>query len=110
MSRSDNHARRRVGQNIEDRIRRDDAAMRNQQFLKDYQTTRNIGEWHSHMEQVTAARSNQRINKEIMSELQLANLELKERRRAKLKELYDREQKEYELELWSKGMAFARHR
>ena len=64
--------------------------------------------WHERQQKFEVGRNNIRSDKQTSQELQVANRELKERRRCRLRELLENEAYIYEQELAKKGLAIYR--
>ena len=69
-----------------------------------------ITDWHENKQKYAVCHGNLRTEKAITEELISANVELKIRRKARLKQLYQAEMAKYEAELNEMGLAVYRDR
>lgn len=93
---------------IQNRIKQDSRYANAETYSKNLQDIAKTSTWHERQQKFEVVRNNLRSEKDSSQELQVANMELKERRRCRLKELLQREACGYEQELAKKGLAIYR--
>jgi Domain of unknown function (DUF4558) len=93
---------------IQNRVKQDNRYADAENYTKKIQDIAKNSEWHERQQKFEVARNNLRSEKSTAQELQIANRELKERRRFMLRQLLESENQLYEAELASKGLAIYR--
>ena len=93
---------------IQNRIKQDNRYVMAETYSRKMQDIAKTSEWHERQQKFEVARNNIRSEKQTNQELLIANRELKERRRFRLRELLQAESDAYEQELASKGLAIYR--
>ena len=93
---------------IQNRIKQDVKYADAEAYTRKMQDIAKTSQWHERQQKFEVARNNIRSEKNSVQELVIANRELKERRKFRLKELLQEEAKQYEIELAKKGLAIYR--
>ncbi|OMJ71965.1 hypothetical protein SteCoe_29699 [Stentor coeruleus] len=93
---------------IQTRVRQDIKYTDAEAYARKMQDIAKTSTWHERQQKFEVARDNIRAEERGNFELQLANRELKERRRCRLRELLQSEAFQYEQELAKRGLAIYR--
>lgn len=93
---------------IQNRIKQDIKFVDAEAYSRKMQDIAKTSTWHERQQKFEVARNNIRAEKGSAQELQIANRELKERRRCRLRELLQSEAFMYEQELAKRGLAIYR--
>ena len=93
---------------IQNRIKQDNRYSDADVYSRKMQDIAKTSTWHERQQKFEVGRTNIRSDKQTSQELQVANRELKERRRCRLRELLENEAYIYEQELAKKGLAIYR--
>ena len=93
---------------IQNRIKQDNRYADADVYSRKMQDISKTSTWHERQQKFEVGRNNIRSGIQTNQELQIANRELKERRRCRLRELLQGEANDYERELAAKGLAIYR--
>jgi hypothetical protein len=93
---------------IQTRIRQDVRYADAESYARKMQDIAKTSTWHERQQKFEVARNRTRAENDSLNELTVANRELKERRRHRLRELLLAEAQGYEAELAKKGLAIYR--
>lgn len=93
---------------IQNRIKQDVKYANAEAYTRNIQDIAKTSTWHERQQKFEVARSNILAGKQAENELKVANFELKERRKFRLKVLLEEEAKVFEQELARKGLAIYR--
>lgn len=95
---------------IQQRIKQDNKYADAGAYSRKMQDIAKTSHWHERQQKFEVARTNTRSENQMQSEVQIANRELKERRRTRLRQLLSNEAQRYEAELMQRGLAIYRDR
>lgn len=93
---------------IQNRIKQDIKYADAEAYTRKMQDIAKTSTWHERQQKFEVARNNIWAEKHAENELKVANFELKERRKFRLRVLLEEEAKTYEQELARKGLAIYR--
>ncbi|CAG9312966.1 unnamed protein product [Blepharisma stoltei] len=95
---------------IQQRIKQDNKYADAQAYSRKMQDIAKTSTWYERQQKFEVARNNIRSENLMAEEVQIANRELKDRRKARLRQLLQREAEMYEAELMKMGLAIYRDR
>ena len=93
---------------IQNRVKQDIKYADAEAYRRTMQDIAKTSTWHERQQKFEVARNNIWAENQATAELRVANFELKERRRCRLRDLLQEEARMYEVELAKKGLAIYR--